>query len=408
PFPALAVTAVDTTGAGDAFIGAFAALLVDHDDLIAATRFAVAAGGLACTRRGVLPALHGRADIFACGIVLWELVFARRLFEGGSDVEVLEKVRMLRSVPGDMRSLPPDLAGTMMLALAPDPDRRYRAASEMLCDLRRAAVATGGMATCYDLAGFLHERFSPGAHELFVPNADLETQAGNLTRPMGGIPSGPGGKKFAVALRAAGLAATLGLVAISPPSRESVAVAETGTTPAIAVEAAPVAARVRPPSALPERRGAVAIDTDPPGAGGILRIGDKVVRFRSPFAQNDIEIGDGVLGFAEVGAKGFRPARLEFKLDPLNPAFVRKVSLEREAHATLSVRARPWGIVDIEGAASGREAPVVASKLRAGSYAVTVTYPPTGEKASGRVIIREGASKRCVATFSARAELKCF
>lgn len=70
PFPALDVTAVDTTGAGDAFIGAFAAMLVDHDDLVAATRFAVAAGGLACTRRGVLPALHGRADIFAAAKTL--------------------------------------------------------------------------------------------------------------------------------------------------------------------------------------------------------------------------------------------------------------------------------------------------------------------------------------------------
>lgn len=70
PFPALDVAAVDTTGAGDAFIGAFAAMLVDHDDLVAATRFAVAAGGLACTRRGVLPALHSRADIFAAAKTL--------------------------------------------------------------------------------------------------------------------------------------------------------------------------------------------------------------------------------------------------------------------------------------------------------------------------------------------------
>ena len=347
-----------------------------------------------------------RADIFACGIVLWELVFARRLFEGESEVEVLERVRMMRSVPGDMRSLSPDLAGTLMLALAPDPARRYRGALEMLCDLRRAAVAAGGMATCYDLAGFLRERFSPEAEEEFAPARDQGSGAGLSTKPMGMSRFGSGRKICAMALRAAGLAATLGLAAISPPSRGGVAVAQ--TSPAQAEGVVLGATRLPPPAAMPERRGAVAIDTDPPGASGTLRIGDSVVRFKSPFARGDIEIGDGVRGFAEIETKGFKPARLEFKLDPLNPAFVKKVSLEREAHSTLSIHARPWGIVDIEGAISGREAPAVASGLKAGSYTVTVTHPPTGERASGRVTVKDGASKRCVATFSARPELKCF
>ena len=55
--PALAVSAIDTTGAGDAFIGAFAARWLAGGDLDAALDWGVAAGGLACTRRGVVPAL---------------------------------------------------------------------------------------------------------------------------------------------------------------------------------------------------------------------------------------------------------------------------------------------------------------------------------------------------------------
>jgi ribokinase len=46
------VTVVDTTGAGDAFCGAFAARLAQGGDLADAVRFGVAAGALCCTRIG--------------------------------------------------------------------------------------------------------------------------------------------------------------------------------------------------------------------------------------------------------------------------------------------------------------------------------------------------------------------
>ncbi len=54
---------VDTTGAGDAFVGAFAAAWADQPDPRRALRAGVIAGSLACTRRGVVPALADAADI---------------------------------------------------------------------------------------------------------------------------------------------------------------------------------------------------------------------------------------------------------------------------------------------------------------------------------------------------------
>ena len=65
--PAPAVDVVDTTGAGDAFIGAFAAQWLQRRDLGDALRWGVAAGSLACGRRGVVPAL-------AMGTAVAELV----------------------------------------------------------------------------------------------------------------------------------------------------------------------------------------------------------------------------------------------------------------------------------------------------------------------------------------------
>jgi ribokinase len=61
--PAPAVTVVDTTGAGDAFNGALAVSLAEGRPLADAVRFAVAAGALACTRRGAQDALGPREEV---------------------------------------------------------------------------------------------------------------------------------------------------------------------------------------------------------------------------------------------------------------------------------------------------------------------------------------------------------
>jgi ribokinase len=61
--PALRIDAVDTTGAGDTFVGAFAAKLNEAADLRSAVRFANAAAALACTASGAQPAIPGRDDV---------------------------------------------------------------------------------------------------------------------------------------------------------------------------------------------------------------------------------------------------------------------------------------------------------------------------------------------------------
>lgn len=63
--PALPVTAVDTTGAGDTFVGVLAAALDAGLPLPAALRRASAAAGLACTMPGAQPSMPSRAAIDA-------------------------------------------------------------------------------------------------------------------------------------------------------------------------------------------------------------------------------------------------------------------------------------------------------------------------------------------------------
>lgn len=61
--PAEKVTAVDTSGAGDTFCGAFAARIAKADTPAAAARFANAAGGLSVTRKGIMQAIPYEEEI---------------------------------------------------------------------------------------------------------------------------------------------------------------------------------------------------------------------------------------------------------------------------------------------------------------------------------------------------------
>jgi len=61
--PAIAVQAIDTVAAGDAFCGVLAAALAERRPVDEAVRRATAAGAHAATVRGALPSLPTRAEV---------------------------------------------------------------------------------------------------------------------------------------------------------------------------------------------------------------------------------------------------------------------------------------------------------------------------------------------------------
>lgn len=63
--PAFPVQAVDTTGAGDVFHGAFAAAVADGADWLDSLRFASAAAALCCTKMGARLGIPSRAEVEA-------------------------------------------------------------------------------------------------------------------------------------------------------------------------------------------------------------------------------------------------------------------------------------------------------------------------------------------------------
>ncbi|MFO0651583.1 MAG: serine/threonine-protein kinase [Polyangiales bacterium] len=88
----------------------------------------------------VADACDRRADLFAAGVVLWELFSGRRLFAGSSDAQILYallqgQIPSVRSVVPD---LPEGLDATLAKALSRDPDARWSSAAEFAAALSKS------------------------------------------------------------------------------------------------------------------------------------------------------------------------------------------------------------------------------------------------------------------------------
>ncbi len=337
-----------------------------------------------------------RADLFACGIMLFELLTASRLFDAPTDIEVLERVRSVDLPQERMAHLPPELRAILLLALAADSDVRYQHASEMLADVRQAMQILGAMSTSLEMAGLLHERFA------CAPRATLGTEAeGDGTRVMP-VEVGQRLRKWSWhRLRLMGAAVILLLLAAVPPvgSREvSVEVPPSSISQEVAAASAP--------SPTVPVSGRIVIDSTPTGATGTLFFGGERRAITTPFVQDAIDLGDGIDGRVTLSLPGHVPATKTFRLTPESPAMVANVSLARRGHARLSVTARPWGMVDVAGAARGREAPLHLT-LAPGAHEVRVHHPPTGRSVSRRLQLAAGTNTRCRADFVDEARLVC-
>jgi len=80
-----------------------------------------------------------RADIFAMGVVLWEVLTGTRLWEGTQDAQVIHQL-LTKDIPSPTELNPacaPELALICSKALARDPAGRYSSAAEFQADLAR-------------------------------------------------------------------------------------------------------------------------------------------------------------------------------------------------------------------------------------------------------------------------------
>ena len=103
--------------------------------------------------------VDARADIFALGIVLWEMLAGRRLFLGETDYQTVKLVQQA-NIPSLSRLNPdvhPDLETVLMRALAKNPDERFMSARELGDALAGYLFSHKLKVTSYDIANLIKE-----------------------------------------------------------------------------------------------------------------------------------------------------------------------------------------------------------------------------------------------------------
>jgi serine/threonine-protein kinase len=187
-----------TTDFGDGQVGAVHRdvsphnILLSYDGAIKVADFGIAKLASAHTVPGALKgkfaymapeqacggAVDARTDVFALGIVLWELLTGARLFGGDSDVAVLNAVReRLIAPPERLNSeVPAELSLVTMRALERDPGARFQTARDFEHALTAFVLRHATGPEQVSVAGFLEE---------LLPRGDMSESGVAWSAPLG-------------------------------------------------------------------------------------------------------------------------------------------------------------------------------------------------------------------------------
>jgi serine/threonine-protein kinase len=151
-------------------------VLLSYEGAVKLTDFGIAKAGNRLSAVGVLKgkfaymspeqargeAVDHRTDVFALGIVLWELLTGGRLFEGDSDLAVLRAVQ--QSAIASPRRLNPEVSPALdeavMTALAREPGARFQTAQALERALAAYVFATADSYDDTDVGGYLRKLFA--------------------------------------------------------------------------------------------------------------------------------------------------------------------------------------------------------------------------------------------------------
>ncbi|MBI5548372.1 MAG: serine/threonine protein kinase, partial [Deltaproteobacteria bacterium] len=106
--------------------------------------------------------LDQRSDVFAAGVVLYEMLTGERLFVGDSDFSVLERVRQAEILPPTKYNhrIPDGLEKIVLKALAKEPEERFQWASDLADALQRFLITNESIFSRKDLSQYNKSTFA--------------------------------------------------------------------------------------------------------------------------------------------------------------------------------------------------------------------------------------------------------
>ena len=116
-----------------------------------------------------------RTDIFAVGIILWELLAGQRLFLGDTDFQTVKKVQLAQvpAISQINRKVPPELERIVNRALAREMHARYGTARELGQDLSRFMFSFGQPISSYDLAAIVQGAMREKQQRVRAPQGSI-------------------------------------------------------------------------------------------------------------------------------------------------------------------------------------------------------------------------------------------
>jgi serine/threonine-protein kinase len=188
-------------------------LLVSYDGTVKLADFGIAKSQAAASRaqtsvgtlKGKVPymspeqarakRLDRRSDLFSLGVVAWELLTGKRLFQRRSELDTLRAVQMsdVPSLASVRPDVPPALAAAIETALEPSVDDRWDSAAEMAHALLEWLAAAGETPSKTQLARTMARLFGGDATErrLAAVTTPSDATAANLMLPPPDVPSEP-------------------------------------------------------------------------------------------------------------------------------------------------------------------------------------------------------------------------
>jgi len=200
-----------------------------------------------------------RSDIFAVGVILYEMLTGEKLFVGESDFSTLEKVRNAEvASPRQFNpNIPAGLEKVVLKALAREVEDRYQWASDLQEDLMRFLLAGDAIYSAKHLSTFMKDAF---AEDLLAEGEKMNRFA-QVERPEALESSGittsappkparkPTGQQTPAVTAQAGTSPAMQPLPAPPRSRSSQSVAVASGSGAVAVGLQAATINIPPPTA---------------------------------------------------------------------------------------------------------------------------------------------------------------
>jgi serine/threonine-protein kinase len=354
--------------------------------------------------------LDARSDVFALGVVLFELVTRTRLFPGMEDAHVLGSIAhgKLPDPVSRREELDPEMAAIVRKAMAARKDERFQSARELQEALEGWLTRKGYVVTTSDIADYLRALFARRIHDRrqLIEAALKSEMTPNAVANVRQLARNANGSQLTSRSRVIPKLGRRGLLPVALVAAMLVAVIVAALRLGLQRDAqplppAPVVAQ--PPKLAPPT---LVISSVPAGAS--LTVDGKSVG-SAPATLDTLAPGEHVI---EAVLDGFQPGvrtvplpkpgerlLIELALAPMPiapPATPEAVDpkpgpivVKPKPTGKLTLKTSPWASVFLGGRKLG-DTPLVEVSLPAGTHVLKLVNPETGLDSTIEVDIKQG------------------